>query len=266
MKAAILSIIVSFISVAISAQNIPNSGFERWTILSQQYYNPDGWNTNTTDYVNTIERETPGYAGTYALRINAYGYAEVGLPVTAHPGIVGFSVHTGYAVPDTVSVEVTIYKNGMVVDGGYWVNNKSTPITAWTGASVPISQNNPSADSVRIRINGGQKQGTYIVVDAFSFAPPGTLVAESSLITGWQVFPNPATDYVELRYTIPQTTNLTLRLYGADGQLVQTYKTNEITQPGSYTERLDLTSLARGSYSLEFFNGTQRTRQPLVIK
>jgi hypothetical protein len=249
-----------------SQNTIPNSSFENWTSINNQFEIPDQWQTNVSADNNAIERDNYAQDGNSALQVNPYGYASTGFPVTEHPGIVSFYVHTAYAMMDTVNITVTVFSQGMAVDGGSWTNSGDAAIPNWSYVMVPISQNVSGADSVIIMITGGQRAGTILSVDKLSFDEPTRGHNAANLINNWLLYPNPATNYVDLQFSVPATTNLTMKLYDMQGQLITTFFDNLYLWTGNYTKRLDISSLASGNYLLYIYDGQERTSLKLDIQ
>ena len=245
---------------------IPNASFEDWTSVNNQFEVPDHWQTNASADNNAIVRDNYAQEGNSAMQVTPFGYALAGFPVTEHPGMVSFYVHTGYSVMDTVNVQITVFSAGLAVDGGSWTNNSDVAIPNWSYIVVPISQNVPGADSVTILITGGQREGTSISVDKFSFDQPTRGHNAANLVKGWQLYPNPAVNYVDLRFSVPAATNLTLQLYDMQGQLISTFFDHLYLWSGNYTERLNISAIASGTYLLYIYDGQERTSLKLVIQ
>lgn len=249
-----------------SQGNIPNSSFEDWTSVNNQFEVPDQWQTSASADNNTIVHDNYAQDGNSALQVNPNGYAFTGFPVTEHPGILSFYVRTGYMLMDTVNVNINVFSQGVSVDGGNWTNNGNVAIPRWSYVMLPISQNVPTADSVTITITGGQLAGTFISVDKLSFEKPNRGHDVDSMINNWVLYPNPATNYVDLQFTVPVTTNLTMQLYDMQGQLMTTFYDNLYLWPGDYTKRLDISSIASGTYLLYIYDGQERASLKLMIQ
>ncbi len=79
-----------------------------------------------------------------------------------------------------------------------------------------------------------------------------------------ELYPNPVEDVAHFRFTLQQSTYLTVALYDLDGKLMQTYRDNQLLNPGDYTEDLSLAGLSSGAYLLYIFDGTERTALKVI--
>lgn len=160
---------------------IPNGDFEDWAggpgMLSK-------WETNSCPVctqpieTNIIRIDTVAYSGKYAAKFiynNRYAaWAENRFLIPAHPTYFIGYVKSKLVTADTVSIAIKLYNNGILIDSGKWIGTSS--ITNYTQIKVALTQNNPNADSVFIRIQGGNKiafpfpsTNTEFWVDNFSF-------------------------------------------------------------------------------------------------
>jgi streptogramin lyase len=69
-----------------------------------------------------------------------------------------------------------------------------------------------------------------------SGATPGLLPKELTL---YPSFPNPANGRLTIRYAVPRTTRLSIKVYDVSGQRVRTLVTNQTTRPGFYNVTWD---------------------------
>lgn len=63
------------------------------------------------------------------------------------------------------------------------------------------------------------------------------------------VFPNPASNYINISYSLEITHNLRINLYNNLGQLLYTYQMNNMS--GTFNKEIDISNLSAGMYSLE---------------
>ena len=148
---------------------IPNGDFENWdnslTLLS--------WQANSCPLcVQAIERyivikDPNSYNGLFAAKFiynNSFtAWAINNFSIPKHPSIMTGYVKSNMISMDTVRINISLYKNMVLVDSGSWVNVSS--IANYTKIDIPISQNSSDADSALIRIEGGKKTGTEFWVD-----------------------------------------------------------------------------------------------------
>ena len=80
-----------------------------------------------------------------------------------------------------------------------------------------------------------------------------------------KLFPNPATDAVNLTYTLTQGGKITYQLFDMAGRALG--GTSHATQQGQQTEQLDVSSLSQGIYMLNIvFEATDATKSFSVVK
>lgn len=88
-------------------------------------------------------------------------------------------------------------------------------------------------------------------VDYILFPPidMATLINEINIdTTSLTVYPNPAKDYVNIHYTLKNKSNVTIRLYNNNGQIVSTLLENKQRNIGEYTQTIMTTNLKSGIY------------------
>jgi hypothetical protein len=162
---------LTIICLSANAQ-IPNSGFENWTIVGG-YEDPTGWgtaNSLSTGSFYAVTKSTDNYpimVGNYSVRIESdtalsnhsilsgLGLALTGNFAQPHPvfKIIGHPTSlTGYykCTPqnsDTIRIGITLYLNGTAVSSGALFTTSSVP--SWTAFNIPLSTYT-SADSGHI--------------------------------------------------------------------------------------------------------------------
>lgn len=82
--------------------------------------------------------------------------------------------------------------------------------------------------------------------------------------TGVSVQPNPATSSTTVTYSVQNTGNVTVELFDAVGQRVQTL-VNDNVAAGVYDVQLNAGSLGSGSYIVKVTNGSSVTTSTLTI-
>jgi len=71
------------------------------------------------------------------------------------------------------------------------------------------------------------------------------------------LFPNPTTESATFQFTTLHAGSFSLRLHDGQGRVVRSLFESEHRGPGQYAEEVDLSGLARGSYTLVLSNGTR---------
>ena len=106
---------------------------------------------------------------------------------------------------------------------------------------VSIDANNPSHSGANFDINTSN-----VTV---------TSVYEIKAVEEFKVFPNPATDRINVQVELKENADLQMRLTNLTGQVVQEQNVQFIT--GENTMNVDIQELPRGVYFLSFQSGTQ---------
>lgn len=101
----------------------------------------------------------------------------------------------------------------------------------------------------------------YDIGDLYSFPPKGeedtTIInigtriivgTPQNLVTDLVIAPNPTKDWAIFEFSISQPTNLTLKVFAANGQEISTLYNNRYVEKGSYQERFQAKNLAKGIY------------------
>jgi hypothetical protein len=80
-----------------------------------------------------------------------------------------------------------------------------------------------------------------------------------------QNYPNPFNPSTEIKFTIPQNTFVTLKVYNAIGQVVAELVNNEYKNAGSYSVSFDGSKLASGIYFYSIEAGTFNEVKKMVL-
>ena len=92
--------------------------------------------------------------------------------------------------------------------------------------------------------------GVVHVINAVLLPTPTGIQDRIVEIAGVSIYPNPASEYVNVRYRIINESNVTLELYDISGKQVG-FKNRGITYPGAYTNEFLVSSLESGIYILK---------------
>lgn len=87
----------------------------------------------------------------------------------------------------------------------------------------------------------------------------------ASTLTTLDVFPNPFTGSLKIRFEVEYAGPVSLNLFDAYGHRVHSWYERETLQPGEYTARWDQTGLPNGFYTVELRSG-KRMRTQKVVK
>ncbi len=111
-------------------------------------------------------------------------------------------------------------------------------LAQYTGQTIHIAFFHYSDDDNLIAIDDILVKGTM-----------STGISEATELSGINIFPNPASDKVEIAYTLKKTTPVALSVYDINGKLVKDIVRN--TQiAGYHTFSLDVTKFATGVYNV----------------
>jgi hypothetical protein len=100
---------------------------------------------------------------------------------------------------------------------------------------------------------------------------PSTITSTATVTTtvtnkfSFEVSPNPFTRLTTIRYTVPISGKVSLKLYNATGQLINTIYHGQL-EAGSYAMRLTSHSLAKGIYFLKFETKTDAKELKLIVE
>jgi len=141
---------------------VPNGDFENWNWQLR----PISWYTNGCplcvgaqwdEYVVKQDSQTV-YHGKYSAQLmynySFQAYAKIKFALSIHPSSLQAYVTCHLYTPDTVSINIKLYKHKHVVDSGYWQSTAS--ITNFTQINIPLSTNAALIDSAQILIKGGK--------------------------------------------------------------------------------------------------------------
>lgn len=192
----LLFLFSSFIN-PLSADSIPNAGFESW-LFSQWFPVPSGWQTNNSHIMAaTVVPDSNPKSGLLGMRLTNQGalrpHASAEFAVTQTHSDVGVYVHPFLMNNDSALIEVRFYYNSQLVDSGFaTIYNGILP--GYFVVIVPITQNSSLADTCRISIYGGSVYQSDIVFDDIQFDfLSGIDEYETSTV---RVYPNPAVNYI----------------------------------------------------------------------
>jgi photosystem II stability/assembly factor-like uncharacterized protein len=210
-------------------ENVPNNDFEQWSEFLVEdlvgWYGESKLDEITGPPAN-YKKTTDSYSGNYAfeldylsghydnaMRLIANSTSEAGwfpaFPVYHKPntfnGFFKYFPENG----DSMTVYVSLYKNGLGIGSGYFVCD--TAVTEYSPFTVPITYNggtdNPDSAYLEIKPTGDSLMGnTRFFIDAVSF--DGFATADTIIIDAIETvkgelypvsikaYPNPATDFM----------------------------------------------------------------------
>lgn len=222
-----------FIFTGAHAQ-IPNSGFENWTMDADSNTNPDSWETSNVYPMVSVEQFTPAYAGNYSLKAKAIntgfgnlaGVAYISFPFTSRPTHLRACIKANVMPGDFAYLMFYSSAGDSVVAAAdsctFKVDSTISQFTCLDFPIVYVSSLLP--DSATILISGGNfssaQLGTEIVVDELSFLGVGIEEADLNAIA-FKCYPNPVSDNLNLNVTLKNAALVDLKIYDLTGREVQ---------------------------------------------
>lgn len=148
---------------------VPNGDFEAWDARPV----PDKWTTNSCPeclpafetYI--VRKSADAQTGTSAAGFiynNVYpSYAFNKFEIDHHPDVLTGHIKSYITAGDTAAIHIDIYSGNNITDSGHYTETFSH--TSYVKIEIPITQASAQADSAFIKITGGKKEGTEIIVD-----------------------------------------------------------------------------------------------------
>lgn len=289
-------ILIPFIilSLGLHAQ-IPNASFESWTNHGN-YSTPDGWDNRNAQTASaaifTCQQGTPGTDGNYYMRLiskkigssvvngiavsgrldSLTGAPVSGFPYTGRPAsLTGKWQYMALGNDQgDVSIELTKWntasnKRDTVGSATYLLPGM---VMSWADFSINInyaSQATPDSAMIVFSPSNGLNtaENSYIFVDELKFSDfPANVNATNAPTSNIKVYPNPATDHINLDLGRQTAGPVFLKLMDMLGKTVRSYSFDGNKQ--YYTA--DLTSIAPGLYNAQIQTGTSVTSIKLTIR
>jgi len=105
-----------------------------------------------------------------------------------------------------------------------------------------------------------------LVAKTISSTTPTVMAEKTTLVKfSIDVSPNPFTKLTTIRYTVPISGKVTLKLYNATGRLVETL-VNDNLNAGIYTANLSSKNIAKGVYFLRYSDNTNQKEIKLIVE
>jgi len=127
-------------------------------------------------------------------------------------------------------------------------------LAAYSGETIYIAFLHDSEDDNLIEIDDILVTGTL----------PTSNTDKISAALGLAIFPNPASDYINLTYNVIENTTISASIYDMSGRLVQV-KNNLSSQAGEHQYRFNVSTFANGNYTLVLEAEGQRLTKKFVV-
>ncbi len=276
----LLSVFIIFCSSLTCAQ-IPNGGFENWTIGTNGFLHPDGYQCSNDAHPGASILQGAGYTGNYCVQFaSAYdsttGDYEPGMLRLVHqpfPAISNPTTLSGFwrtfnpNITDALGLELHLYDASNMEVGTGDINTPFTgSIPNWTPFSIPIhyTSANPvtnfSLDILWILLSNDPN--TYGELDDLTF-DTGT----SGITNG--VRSNESIHLLPMdgngRFLIQPGSNfqdqLTLDICDLSGKIVQH---QNVSKANSASLELNISALSQGLYICNFYNNEAKISLKIV--
>jgi hypothetical protein len=225
--------------------------------------NPNGADRSLKAEIIRINSLPPPGAGEARIIFVHGGTDLPDVDVTRFPGLslVDDLSFGEYAVVN-VPAESNIF-NFRTADSSLLLISYRIPLDGRIGQTVVVMLSGFIAPAVNN--NGPAFQG-YIIVPGGDFTAlvNVTPVNNREAVTDLQVFPNPAKDRVQIRFTAKEQLNLSAELYHISGQLMRPI-TIQAVPNGQMTLLLEVKDYPAGTYLLRISSGDNYSVVPVVI-
>ena len=290
-------------SIQLSAQQIPNSGFENWTNSK-----PDKWATSNQSIpllgtFNAVTKETADpqqgtasvklsvlsiyipFNGTYRLpglltlgKLNIDVAAQTasvtgGIPFTATPEkLTGYYKY--YPVNNDQCVlgwGLTRWANGTRDTIGYGLIDTNVILNTWTYFEIPLRYHKPlSPDTMNILflnsnpLDGLDHTGTNMWIDNLAFVYGYVGIEGVSFPEQMRIYAQPNASQLVLSSTFAKAENLDISLINMGGTEARRWKRTMAQS----TEYLDISNLKPGTYVIRITSGSRMidTRKITILR
>lgn len=131
----------------------------------------------------------------------------------------------------------------------------SAPLNAYANMNVFIAFIGTSTDDNLISLDDVLIRGTLSTIG----------INENENNLALSLFPNPATDNVQVNYTLTSETTVTINLYDVTGKLVATVSEGEQAQ-GRHFAHINTSSLAKGFYTVKVATAFGQSTSKLIVR
>ncbi len=198
---------------------------------------------------------------TSVLRSNLDQLAATGIPIYISEMDLGNL--SNYGTPDD-NVQLQAYQRIFPL---FWQHRGVKGITLWGYKESEMWA--PTSSSYLVRSDGTSRPALLWMANYVKSNPMGVEKTSASIPKSFaldQNYPNPFNPTTNIRYSIPATSKVTLRVFDVLGRQIETL-VNENQAPGQYTVTLNAQRLASGVYFYQLnAGGFSQTRKLLLMK
>ncbi len=260
---------------------IANHSFENWSTYSWEQ--PNDWNTSNIwalgESLLPAIKSGDFYSGSYAIELTTIQSTQHGDTIAgiATNGNINFgNMNGGQAIQVAPTLVEFYYKYAPVgIDTAFVVFQFSlngTPIeiagsgllatSNYTYFSQPL--NSMTVDTVLIMMFSGENPGSKLKVDAIDLTFP---VGVSDLLKVEKIvsYPNPATDKLNIKFSITENSDVSIRLVDIQGRELTKRSLGHLNS-GEYLQLFDTQDFNSGSYFIEFTLGDKKVINKFIIQ
>lgn len=257
-----------FIFSSIVLSQIPNAGFENWTLGE-----PDGWvSSNVPSIVTNVTQTTESYTGSSAVKLvigsfftipywghiysSTQDVTDAGFPVSQRYGSLKGYYKLNSSATKVLEITIAFQKSGEVIGGGVIILGGDVPnYTQFTVPADYYTTDIPDTAVINIAyldtaeqwtIGGGAfiddltLEGLVDVKESFNNQQPTSY----KLL---QNYPNPFNPTTNIEYSIPEESFVNLRVYNTIGEEVAVL-VNQSQKAGSYNVEFNGYGIQSGIY------------------
>ncbi|MGE5798383.1 MAG: T9SS type A sorting domain-containing protein [Ignavibacteria bacterium] len=277
---------LSIFSVSLFAQDIPNAGFENWTLG-----NPDNWITDNIPAFPgfpgaiTVTQSADNHSGSSAVKMEIITLVEgiyppelyAFFPATQRYGsLMGYYKFLPQRQSDILSMTVTLFSGSLISGLGIGVWESNVTASSYTQFSIPIEYNSsetPDSAWIFIIVQDTSEipaAGAYAIIDDLSW---GGVVAVKGLTSNVpsefamkQNYPNPFNPSTRIEYTTPEASFVQLKVYDIVGNELTTL-VNEYQPAGTFRAEFNAANLSSGIYIAKLTAGSfTKTMKMTLLK
>lgn len=206
-------------------------------------YNPPGANGIITDITVDVVNNDASSAGSFDVAMYLYDQATTNVYIigtTNIPSLSGYSVITisnwDIDINDTPGIPAGTYRLGIWVDSNEDISEADENDNA--GLLAGNINYNPSASGIE------------------------TSALEAASVN---CFPNPVNDFISISYTLTDPSEVTVNVFDALGNLVETSVSSGTMQAGSHTTKINTSNYASGMYFVHVTCGDATVTRKMTV-